>query len=39
MYVTKLREDGGSDNVELGYTLKEWVHGYVENDDARLEQG
>jgi len=39
MYMTKLREDGGSDNVELGYTLKEWVHGYVENDDARLEQG
>lgn len=30
MYVTRQRIDGGSDNVELGYTLKEWVHGAIE---------
>lgn len=36
MYVTKQRIDGGTENTELGYTLKDWVYGYLEPEvDAR----
>lgn len=30
MYVTKQRIDGSTENTELGYTLKDWVYGYLE---------